>query len=108
MADTELNNEVVVAIEQYEDGVLFSRREAIRYPNLPNMLANQINLLLSEGVDAGILPEIEAVRDAKAELIGQVELVEMVEPLIQSRREERGKEVKARKEGKAKAPAAPK
>lgn len=106
MADIELNNEVVVAIEQYEDSKLISRREAIRYPGLPNMLANQINILLSEGVDAGILPEIEAMRDAKAALIGQTDLVEMVEPVIQSRREERGKEVKARKEGKAKPAAA--
>ena len=86
------NNTVVVAIEQWEGDKLLSRREPIRYPNLPNMTANQLNILLSEGVDAGILPEIEALRDAKAAMTGQTELVEQMDPLLQARRYDRQQE----------------
>jgi len=75
MADKvhERNNEVVVAIEQWEDGKLLDRREAVHYFSLPNAEANQVNILLSEGVDYGILPEIEALRDAKAALLGETD-----------------------------------
>jgi hypothetical protein len=86
MADLLLNNEIKVVIEQYENGVLFSRRVPVHYLNLPNALCNQINILLSEGIDAGIIAEIEAMRDSRAELLGQMNLIEQVEPLIQSRR----------------------
>ena len=91
-----MTNTVVVAIEQYDAAMvtaenptgLISRREAIRYPHLPNALANQLNILLSEGVDAGILPRIESLRDAKAAALGETELLAQIDPVI---RQHRGK-----------------
>jgi hypothetical protein len=96
---------VVIAIEQYstvnitpENPLgLISRREAIRYPSLPNAFANQLNILLSEGVDAGIIPEIETVMNQKAAQLGETDFLAMLEPVIQARRTERVKEYAAKK-----------
>jgi hypothetical protein len=106
-------NTVVVAIEQYDTNNitaenplgLLSRREAIRYPSLPNAVANQLNLLLSEGVDAGILPEIEALMEQKAALLGETPMIEMLDPLLQTRRTERVKEYGNKKVKEVKVPA---
>jgi len=106
-------NTVVVAIEQYDSNNitsenplgLVSRREPIRYPFLPNALANQLNIMFSEGVDAGIIPEIEALRDQKAALLGETDLISMVDPLLQARRTERVKEYGNKKAKEVKVPA---
>jgi methionine synthase I (cobalamin-dependent) len=109
-------NTVVVAIEQYDTNNitpenptgLLSRREAIRYPSLPNALANQVNIMLSEGVDAGIIPEIEALRDQKAALLGEMDLIAISDPLLQARRIERVKEYGNKKVKEGKVPSGPK
>ena len=87
--DFPLNNTVRVVIEQEEAGVVLDRRVAIEYPNLPNMLANELNRMLAEGVDEGIDLVIETLSRGKAAVTGQTVFLDLLAPVRKQLRKDR-------------------